>query len=480
MLKDNVSSRFHEEKIKREGKRMISGFELPEDFREFDPSLIKTIQLFNKDYSKVRVKIHYMEGKADSYIDFPIGSQLDLQYDYEKKEVTYNGKLVEMLDLNNGNTSDDIKFNGYGESTKDTVYYKAGDMLGLNPEQLLIDFKERKLHTVVDPDGIDNGGTGPLAIMVAHKLEEDSETIRMSIKKPFKRAFDPTPIKTIQLYNENYSKISLKVRYMDETSSSTIDFSAGSELNLEYNSENHEVTHNGKLVKMLDLNDGGTSDDIKFNGYGDSEEDTVYYKAGDILGLNPEQLLIDFGNGYLLLAGDPDGIDGNRAGFIVSHILNEAPETIRMSLRYRSFDPENVEKLQLYNRDYPAPNVVIQYMDGHSDEKIGYFEPGDTLDFEYNSESKEVTRGGKRVKIIDLNDGGSSDDIKFNGHDGIPDNTVFYKSKSREEDKLLDFNSGVMHTVRDKDGIDGDGDGFIIAHRSSTPGMLRMSIKRNI
>lgn len=133
----------------------------------------------NKNYVMTQVPIHYADGGI-SYVDLkPGGKPVVLVFDTAKKRYTYNGELVNYIDLNNGGTSDDLKLNYDGY-----LAYKPGS----SGDKTLIgnatDYWNQTLADCLDKDGI--GGQGPVLLKVTSTDPTLSEGLitYIDIQKP--------------------------------------------------------------------------------------------------------------------------------------------------------------------------------------------------------------------------------------------------------------------------------------------------------
>ncbi len=123
------------------------------------------------------------------------------------------------------------------------------------------------------------------------------------------KSFDPSTVNTFQLTNSNYNTLPVKIR-VDGSDPGTIDLAPGGSLSfaIAYSSGKATFSYQGSELQMIDLNDGGRSDDFLSPNGKDNDENTLRYDAGSPQG---ELDVINFdSNTYVVDFTDRDGVDG--------------------------------------------------------------------------------------------------------------------------------------------------------------------------
>lgn len=124
----------------------------------FNPSMINSFILYNQDYNIIPVKIRLKDASDPGAINLGPNQSLtfEVRYSGGKAKFYYTNKEVQMLDLNNGGSSDDLNtpnsdYNGYN-----TLRYSPGSPQGATD---VINFDVNTFETTfTDNDGIDGGG----------------------------------------------------------------------------------------------------------------------------------------------------------------------------------------------------------------------------------------------------------------------------------------------------------------------------------
>lgn len=123
------------------------------------------------------------------------------------------------------------------------------------------------------------------------------------------RSFNPADINTFQLYNKDYDSLPVKIR-LEGGDPNVITLAPGSSLSFAilYSGGKAAMFYNNNKLQMIDLNDGGRSDDFLAPNEKDNDQNTLRYDAG-----RPQGGLdtIDFNsNTYVVQFEDRDGVDG--------------------------------------------------------------------------------------------------------------------------------------------------------------------------
>ena len=127
------------------------------------------------------------------------------------------------------------------------------------------------------------------------------------------RGFEPSQLKTFELRND-YQTIHVQERLEDTKDPDNFEFHQGQVLTYEVDYDDDANTHirkDGYVIQQLDLNDGGSADDLNMprSGRDFNESNTlVYVSSSGVTG--PKQYeLADFTTGIIGNADDFDGID---------------------------------------------------------------------------------------------------------------------------------------------------------------------------
>jgi hypothetical protein len=129
--------------------------------------------------------------------------------------------------------------------------------------------------------------------------------------------FQPSSITKYVLRNDNYNIIPVKIRLEQTTDPDTIQFGPGQELvfDIKYSGTSAKFYFQNAEVQRIDLNDGGTSDDLDTPNADHNKYNTLRYVGGKGRGYEEDVVNFDAGS-YSPSFGDSDGIAGGpRATF---------------------------------------------------------------------------------------------------------------------------------------------------------------------
>ncbi len=135
--------------------------------------------------------------------------------------------------------------------------------------------------------------------------------------------FSQSQINTWILYNEDYNIIPVKIR-LNDTGDKTVDLGPKQSLvfNVKYASNQANFIYQGAEVQMVDLNDGGKSDDFNAPNSSDNDYNTLRYVEGNREGYLD---VINFNaNTYVKNFADRDGIDGGAKAEFRQAVQNNA------------------------------------------------------------------------------------------------------------------------------------------------------------
>jgi hypothetical protein len=123
----------------------------------FDPAVINTYLLYNDNYNVIPVKIRLKGASDPGAINLNPGNQLafNIGYSNGKAKFYYTGKEVQMIDLNNGSSADDLNAPNSDNNSYNTLRYAQGNPQGFED---VINFDSRTYVTSFgDQDGIAGG-----------------------------------------------------------------------------------------------------------------------------------------------------------------------------------------------------------------------------------------------------------------------------------------------------------------------------------
>lgn len=139
-------------------------------------------------------------------------------------------------------------------------------------------------------------------------------------------SFQPSNLKSFEFRNQ-YQTIHVQERLEDTSDPDSFEFHQGQVLTYEVGYDNLENTHikkDGHVVQQLDLNNGGSADDLNMprTGRKFNESNTlVYVSTSGITGPNQFELA-DFTTGTIGNADDLDGIDQGPWAELKTELLN--------------------------------------------------------------------------------------------------------------------------------------------------------------
>lgn len=117
--------------------------------------------------------------------------------------------------------------------------------------------------------------------------------------------FNKADIRYIKLIN-NIGTIPLKVRLEDVGDPGTITFAMGDEFTFDWDNGQARFEYTGAKIQMLDLNDGGNSDDLF--PYESNGSDFLKYEYGG----ERQAIVVDMTSGSVSTVNDTDGISGHK------------------------------------------------------------------------------------------------------------------------------------------------------------------------
>src|SRR5262245_53105131 len=129
--------------------------------------------------------------------------------------------------------------------------------------------------------------------------------------------FQPSSITKYILRNDDYNVIPVKIRLEHATDPATIQFGPNQELvfDIKYSGSAAKFYFKNTEVQMIDLNDGGSSDDFNTPNADHNKYNTLRYVDGQRRGHEEDVINFDT-HTFAPSFGDSDGIDGGpRATF---------------------------------------------------------------------------------------------------------------------------------------------------------------------
>ncbi|RMZ59211.1 hypothetical protein D1632_06060 [Chryseobacterium nematophagum] len=148
----------------------------------------------------------------------------------------------------------------------------------------------------------------------------------------------------------------------------------------------------------------------------------------------------------------------------------------------------NEYSLVLKNVDYDRLPIIFRTDRNYNNNNIHYLESGETIELPYDDSinSPQFTYQGSPIKVIDLNGGNPSDDIKFEKAERVLGKEyprITYTSKARVGVvKLFDNYRNIVTAIEtsadDSDGINGKGPARLIAKKDVENNKLIIEIKR--
>jgi hypothetical protein len=135
--------------------------------------------------------------------------------------------------------------------------------------------------------------------------------------------FNPLEVNSWVLYNEDYNIIPVKIR-LNDTRDQTIDLGPKQSLvfNVKYLNNQASFIYQGAEVQMIDLNDGGKSDDFNAPNSNDNDYNTLRYVESsreghlDVINFNASTYVKDF--------EDRDGVAGGSKAEFRQAVQNNA------------------------------------------------------------------------------------------------------------------------------------------------------------
>ena len=123
----------------------------------FSQSDIDTYSLYNQNYNEISVKIRLKSVSDPGVIKFRPGQflQFNIRYTNGQAKFYYNNSEVQMIDLNNGNKSDDLNTPNSDNNSFNTLRYHPGSPG--SPEDVINFTNKTYVITFHDRDGVDGG-----------------------------------------------------------------------------------------------------------------------------------------------------------------------------------------------------------------------------------------------------------------------------------------------------------------------------------
>ncbi|RMZ61153.1 hypothetical protein D1632_04100 [Chryseobacterium nematophagum] len=138
--------------------------------------------LKNADYTSLPILFKTIDNPNHSTYHLTSGESIELPYNSNLMQFTYKGSPIKSIDLNNGDSSDDISFNEGSEIPLGSITYKK-HMLFQNSVKLLFenykDISKTLAYTIIDEDGINGGGAAKLEAT----KDAANNTLKIEIKK---------------------------------------------------------------------------------------------------------------------------------------------------------------------------------------------------------------------------------------------------------------------------------------------------------
>jgi len=241
-------------------------------------------------------------------------NSIELEFNPTLQLYTYEGEMINQIDLNYGGSYKDINFESEGNITY--APYEG-------ERQILIkDYKnigKERCYSVVDPTGIYGGGKN--AIIQTYRSNESPNIININIMSWASKYanldgnehfFDPNNTSIdILFFNQDYYSNSCK----DQKRMSDINFVKKKELDPYYvkslnlggypvKQDKYSYYYKKKKLKRIDFNDGRSADDLNF--YNSNNPGIVEYIARDA---NHPAPIIDSNIGFVFGTVDSDGIN---------------------------------------------------------------------------------------------------------------------------------------------------------------------------
>lgn len=224
-----------------------------------------------------------------------------------------SGKKVQQLDLNEGASGDKINMPDSGTKFNASNSIRYADDSG---ETTMVDFEWGTVQTAYDLGGVDGGGNA----MLVPSLSGDGTTLTIEITEG---NVDPAKVTSLFVYNVDYQDLNMKIRYQDgddlTQTLATGQYVAFAVRHIDANTTHILESNGSAIIRQLDLNNGGGSDDLNMPCSDNNSRNTVQYVAGSHT--NESHDLIDFSRGSLTSpVSDSDGIDGGGRATIVTEM----------------------------------------------------------------------------------------------------------------------------------------------------------------
>ncbi|MBP1164652.1 hypothetical protein JOE44_001536 [Chryseobacterium sp. PvR013] len=267
------------------------------------------------------------------------------------------------------------------------------------------------------------------------------------------------------LRNVDYNVVRVKIR-LEGSDPGIVTLNPEEEIVLYYDPQKNKYTYKGHIVQQVGLNNGNdVTNYMKFSWSG-SNDIRYFIKVSDPMDTDGSMILVkDYThpeNAVYYHFTNRDGIDGGSGKAIVeaskkddysSYIyLKRWNSNISTDGKIHSFDKYTPSTLKIRNINYATlGNIVMKFTDC-SNKKIS-LAPGQSIALDYTANG--FAYGGCKLKQIDFNDGGSSDDLNFS--QSSYSGEVTYQGSSPYMTTIIDQNSAYIYGTVDADGIDGKG-----------------------
>lgn len=146
---------------------------------------IDTYSIYNKDYNSIPVKIRLADKGDPGTKELAPGQSLNFSVRYSGDDATFyfhhdgGDYKVQQIDLNDGDSSDDLNTPNQKYNSLNTLRYKRGDGMTDGGDLDVVNFSSSTYEpTFRDGDGIDKGPTA------SFKQTLSGSTMTLEISKP--------------------------------------------------------------------------------------------------------------------------------------------------------------------------------------------------------------------------------------------------------------------------------------------------------